>query len=297
MSATVLDGSATARKIRQALGNEVRVFTEQTGVEPRLDVIMAGDDPASVTYVNMKRKACLAAGMRSEIHILPGDCTQEEMLGLVRSLNEDESVHGMLVQHPVPKHLDEQAILDAVSPGKDVDGISSESLGRLLTGKPGFRPCTPQGILTLLDEYDVPIKGQRAVVLGRSIILGKPAALLLLERHATAGSGGDLPNRGHPRRGCRETGVRSRSVGETRRLRHRRRIQPRSGEGARCRGRGLRRCGREGRVDHTGSWRRRPDDDRHSPAEYLPVRPSLRGRLGFPPSVPESARYCPCGTC
>lgn len=185
MSATVLDGSATARKIRQELGDEVRVFTEKTGIEPRLDVIMAGDDPASVTYVNMKRKACLAAGMRSEIHILPGDCTQKEMLSLVRSLNEDESVHGMLVQHPVPKHLDEQAILDAVSPGKDVDGISSESLGRLVTGKPGFRPCTPQGILTLLDEYDVPIKGQRAVVLGRSIILGKPAALLLLERHAT----------------------------------------------------------------------------------------------------------------
>ncbi len=185
MSAIILDGSATARKIREELTAQTAELTSSTGVVPRLDVVLVGDDPASVTYVGMKKRAAEAAGMRSETHRLSADATQEQVLELVRSLNADPGVHGILVQHPVPRHLDEQAILDAVSPEKDVDGISSLSLGRLLTGLPSFRPCTPLGIIRLLDEYGVEIQGRRAVVVGRSIILGKPAGLLLLERHAT----------------------------------------------------------------------------------------------------------------
>ncbi|MEJ5297164.1 MAG: bifunctional methylenetetrahydrofolate dehydrogenase/methenyltetrahydrofolate cyclohydrolase FolD [Armatimonadota bacterium] len=185
MSAIILDGSATARKIREELAARTAELYSSTGVVPRLDVVLVGDDPASVTYVGMKKRAAEAAGMRSETHRLSADATQEQVLELVRSLNADPGVHGILVQHPLPRQLDEQAILDEVSPEKDVDGISSLSLGRLLTGLPSFRPCTPLGIIRLLDDYGVEIQGRRAVVVGRSIILGKPAALLLLERHAT----------------------------------------------------------------------------------------------------------------
>ncbi len=185
LSAIILDGSATARKMREELAAQTAELSSSTGVVPRLDVVLVGDDPASVTYVGMKKRAAEAAGMRSETHRLSADATQEQVLELVRSLNADPGVHGILVQHPVPRHLDEQAILDEVSLEKDVDGISSLSLGRLLTGLPSFRPCTPLGIIRLLDEYGVEIQGRRAVVVGRSIILGKPAALLLLERHAT----------------------------------------------------------------------------------------------------------------
>lgn len=183
--ATVLDGTATARAIREELATQCAAIEQHTGVRPRLDVILVGEDPASVTYVRMKQKACTAAGMGSEIHALPTESTQQQVLDLIAKLNKDDQVHGILVQHPVPKHLNEQEILDSVSAAKDVDGISSESMGRLLTGIEGFRPCTPKGIMRLLDRYEVPLKGKTAVVVGRSIILGKPAALLLLERHAT----------------------------------------------------------------------------------------------------------------
>ncbi len=183
--ATLLDGSATAREIRAEIAAQCQHLERETGVRPRLDVILVGEDPASVTYVRMKQKACAAAGMGSEIHALPPDASQTQVLDLVANLNNNIHVHGVLVQHPVPAHLNEQEILDAVHPAKDVDGISSESLGRLLTGIRGFRPCTPKGIVRLLDRYGVPLKGKTAVVIGRSIILGKPAALLLIERHAT----------------------------------------------------------------------------------------------------------------
>lgn len=185
MSATILDGSRLARETREKLAARCAELKAATGLVPRLDVVLVGSDPASVTYVNMKKKACLAAGMGSELHILPQDTKQEQVESLVRELSASAEVHGILVQHPLPKHLDEQAILDAVAAEKDVDGISSESLGRLMTGIQGFRPCTPQGIIRLMERYEVPFKGRNAVVVGRSIILGKPAALLLLEQHAT----------------------------------------------------------------------------------------------------------------
>lgn len=185
MTAQILDGLQTAKTIRAELAQEVAAITEKTGVIPSLAVVLVGEDPASVTYVNMKKKACLQAGMESSIHALPADSTQEQVKEVLNRLNDDNSIHGILVQHPVPKHLDENDILATVALRKDVDGISALSLGRLVLGEAQFVACTPLGIIELLDRYNIPIKGKRAVVVGRSIILGKPAALLLLERHAT----------------------------------------------------------------------------------------------------------------
>jgi len=185
MSAQILDGLATARQIREEIRNEVEQFTARTGVTPHLAVIIVGEDPASVTYVSMKKKACLAAGMLSTVHELPEDSSQEQVVEIVRQLSADPNIHGVMVQHPVPKHLNEQEILDAVSPEKDVDGISRYSLGSLMTGDPMFVAATPAGIIELLDRHDLPIQGQHAVIVGRSIILGKPVMLFLLNRHAT----------------------------------------------------------------------------------------------------------------
>ncbi|MCC6484885.1 MAG: bifunctional methylenetetrahydrofolate dehydrogenase/methenyltetrahydrofolate cyclohydrolase FolD [Armatimonadetes bacterium] len=183
--ATILDGSLLAKTIRTELSGEVEALQKSSGVTPRLDVVIVGDDPGSVAYVNMKRKASMAIGMHSEVHQLPADASQEHVLDLVHSLGGSGKVHGILVQHPLPRHLDEQPILDAVLVNKDVDGISTLSLGRLIVGLPGFRPCTPEGMMRLLAHYAVPIEGRTAVIVGRSIILGKPMALMLLEKHAT----------------------------------------------------------------------------------------------------------------
>ena len=185
MPAQILDGSATAKQIREEIKAEAARFTADTGVTPHLAVIIVGEDPASQVYVNMKKKACIAAGMLSTVHELPANSSQEEIVGIIKQLNADPNVHGVMVQHPVPKHLDELEILATVAREKDVDGISRESLGSLVTGVPLFIAATPAGIIELLDRYDIPIEGQHAVIVGRSIILGKPVALFLLNRHAT----------------------------------------------------------------------------------------------------------------
>lgn len=185
MAAKILDGSATAREIRAEIAEKVARLKSERGITPRLSVILVGADPASVTYTKMKKKACEAAGMLSDLIELPEDSTQEQVKSVIAELNADPTVHGILVQHPVPKHLDELDILATVAIEKDVDGISALSLGKLVLGTADYISCTPQGIVTLLDRYDIPIKGKEAVVVGRSIILGKPAALALLERHAT----------------------------------------------------------------------------------------------------------------
>lgn len=185
MAATILDGSATAKTIREEVRAGVAELVGTKGVTPHLAVVIVGEDPASQVYVNMKKKAAVAAGMFSTVHELPESSSQEEVLDIVRTLSADPTVHGVMVQHPVPKHLDEQAILDSVSPDKDVDGISRHSLGSLMTGDPMFVAATPAGIIELIDRYNLPIQGQHAVVVGRSIILGKPVALYLLNRHAT----------------------------------------------------------------------------------------------------------------
>lgn len=183
--AQILDGMATARTIRAELAERVKLLINNGKPRPRLAAVFAGDNPASEAYVGMKEKACGWVGVESETHRLPDTATMEEVFELIEKLNTDSAVHGVLIQHPLPAHLDETAILAHLAPSKDVDGISRASLGALLTGEKGFVSCTPLGIIELLDRYKISIKGKRAVVIGRSIILGKPVALLLLNRHAT----------------------------------------------------------------------------------------------------------------
>ena len=185
MAAKILDGAALAKEIREQVAQRTEKLKTDAGIAPRLSVILVGTDPASVTYTRMKKKACEKAGMISDLIELPEDSTQESVKDIIKNLNEDPSVHGIMVQHPVPEHLDELDILSTVAPEKDVDGISAISLGRLVLGTADYVSCTPLGIVTLIENYGIEIKGKEAVVVGRSIILGKPVALALLERHAT----------------------------------------------------------------------------------------------------------------
>jgi methylenetetrahydrofolate dehydrogenase (NADP+)/methenyltetrahydrofolate cyclohydrolase len=183
--AQLLDGQATARVIRAEVAEGVKAHIEAGGARPHLAAVLIGANPASETYVAMKQKACKWVGMDSSVHRLGENATQEEAERLVEGLNADPAISGILIQHPLPKHLHEPAVLDRVSPAKDIDGISRMSLGGLINGEPAFPSCTPAGIIELLDRYDLPIEGKTAVVVGRSIILGKPVAMMLLNRHAT----------------------------------------------------------------------------------------------------------------
>ncbi len=183
--ARILDGTATAKIIRQEVAAEVKALVSTGARVPHLAAVLIGDDPASHTYVGMKQKACSWVGMQSSVHRLPASCSQEEAIALVQGLNDSSEVTGILVQHPLPSHIHEPAVLDCVSAEKDVDGISRSSLGGLINGEPAFASCTPAGIVELLDRYDVQIQGKRVVVVGRSIILGKPVAMMLLNRNAT----------------------------------------------------------------------------------------------------------------
>lgn len=183
--AELLDGQLIARNIRAELKDKCTAFVSRTGITPKLAAVMVGADPASEAYIGMKGKACGWIGMDSETIILPENSTQSEVESTIDRLNSDKSVHGILVQHPVPHHLDETKILARLSIEKDVDGISRQSLGALITGEKAFVSCTPLGIMELLSRYNLSIAGKKAVVVGRSIILGKPVALLLLNESAT----------------------------------------------------------------------------------------------------------------
>ena len=183
--AEIIDGKTMAMELRAALKNEVDILKETRGVTPGLAVVLVGDDPASKVYVRNKGKACEEAGIRSVEHLLPEDASEERLLGLIRDLNDDSEIHGILVQLPLPKHLDQTKILEAVSIEKDVDGFHPYNVGMLTLGKPVFEPCTPRGIMVLLDSIGIDIEGKDAVVIGRSNIVGKPAALMLLSRNAT----------------------------------------------------------------------------------------------------------------
>ena len=184
-TAVLMDGTATARAIRTEIAADVAALRATGRLAPHLAAVLIGANPASETYVAMKQKACKWVGMESSVHRLGADCTQAQAEALVVGLNADPAVSGILVQHPLPKHLHEPAVLDKVSADKDIDGISRLSLGGLINGEPAFPSCTPAGILELLDRYGVPIEGKSAVVVGRSIILGKPVAMMLLNRNAT----------------------------------------------------------------------------------------------------------------
>ena len=181
MSATLLDGKALAQSVRGEVGEEVAALGRPVG----LATVLVGDNPASAVYVRSKRQACAEAGIESFHHELPTDTTEEALLGLVGELNADERVTGILVQLPLPDQIDESRVIQAIRPVKDVDGFHPVNAGFLLQGTPTLPPATPAGIMEILDAYDVPLQGSRAVVVGRSNIVGKPISLLLLARHAT----------------------------------------------------------------------------------------------------------------
>jgi len=185
MSALVIDGTAVARQVREEVAKGVEQLVAAGGTAPGLATVLIGDDPASEVYVRNKRKLSVAAGMQDLHRHLPGDVDQETAAALIDELAADPAVSGILLQLPTPKHLDSEALLARIPAEKDVDGLTTTNAGLLAQGRPGLRPCTPSGVMVLLDHYDVPLQGAEAVVVGRSVLVGKPMAQLLLERHAT----------------------------------------------------------------------------------------------------------------
>jgi methylenetetrahydrofolate dehydrogenase (NADP+)/methenyltetrahydrofolate cyclohydrolase len=185
VAARIIDGKALAQQVRERLAKESAAVLAKTGVKPGLATILVGDDPASHLYVKSKQKACDAAGIYIDDSKLPANTTQADLLTLISQKNADPKIHGILVQLPLPKHIDSKVVLDAVSAQKDADGFHPYNFGRLVEGSPIFEACTPKGVIKMIESTGVSIEGKRAVVLGRSNIVGKPLALMLLHRHAT----------------------------------------------------------------------------------------------------------------
>src|SRR5262245_24217733 len=181
----ILDGKSLARKIREGVAAETAAFIARGMNPPCLAVVLVGDNPASAIYVHSKVKACAQAGVEAREIRLPASISQKELLALVRELGSSPDVDGILVQMPLPRQIDPRAVIEAIEPAKDVDGFHPMNAGRLWSGEDGFVPCTPLGIIQLLEHEKIPIEGAEAVVLGRSDIVGKPMAALLLQRHAT----------------------------------------------------------------------------------------------------------------
>jgi methylenetetrahydrofolate dehydrogenase (NADP+)/methenyltetrahydrofolate cyclohydrolase len=184
-NAKLMDGRALARRVLDEAAQKVERIRSAAGVIPALATVIVGDDPASHTYVRMKRKRCEDVGMKSLAIELPLGTTTDELVAEIRKLGADPGVHGILVQHPVPQPIDKRAAFEAIPVLKDVDGVTSGTLGRVILGLPAYVPCTPAGIMHLLDEYQVELDGCHAVVIGRSPILGRPMASMLINRHAT----------------------------------------------------------------------------------------------------------------
>lgn len=182
--ATILDGKAVSAAVKQEVRAEVEVLREN-GLQVGLAVIIVGDNPASRTYVNNKKKACAEAGIHSEEHALPASTTMDELLALIDELNHKDSIHGILCQLPLPEGLDEKAVIAAIAPEKDVDAFSAQNVGHIMIGDYSFLPCTPAGIMEMLKYYNIPIAGKECVVIGRSNIVGKPMAMLLLQQNGT----------------------------------------------------------------------------------------------------------------
>jgi methylenetetrahydrofolate dehydrogenase (NADP+)/methenyltetrahydrofolate cyclohydrolase len=213
MTARIIDGKAIAQRVRGEVAKGAELFAAKYGRRPGLHVILAGDDPGSAVYVRGKEKAAKEAGMKGEVHRLSASVTQSTLLGLIRELNADESVDGILVQLPLPRGLPAQTIIEAVDPRKDVDGFHPLNVGALWSGLPGVIPCTPSGCMRLLREAGVALPGLRALVVGRSHMVGKPMAGLLLNANATVSIAHsktvDLPGR------CREADVLIAAIGRT----------------------------------------------------------------------------------
>jgi methylenetetrahydrofolate dehydrogenase (NADP+) / methenyltetrahydrofolate cyclohydrolase len=185
MTATIIDGRAVAARVREEVARDVAAMAAETGAAPGLATVLVGDDPASEVYIGGKQRASAEVGIAAFDHRLPADAAHDEVADLLDSLNRDAAVAGILLQLPLPEHLDGDALTALIDPAKDVDGLTPTNAGRLAQGRPGLRPCTPAGVIELLDAYDVPLVGARVVVVGRSQLVGRPLAAMLLERHAT----------------------------------------------------------------------------------------------------------------
>ncbi|MDH4227053.1 MAG: bifunctional methylenetetrahydrofolate dehydrogenase/methenyltetrahydrofolate cyclohydrolase FolD [Deltaproteobacteria bacterium] len=181
----IIDGKAVAESIREALKNEVAAMKAAHNVTPGLAVVLVGEDPASKVYVKNKGIACEKAGIRSVQHTLSADTSEESLLKLIKELNADKEVHGILVQLPLPKHINSDKILETIAPEKDSDGFHPYNVGRLMTGRPTFEPCTPLGVMKLIEASGIELSGKDAVIIGRSNIVGKPMAMMLLQKNAT----------------------------------------------------------------------------------------------------------------
>jgi len=184
MAAVWMDGRAVSKAWKEEIAKNAEAMIS-SGVTPHLAVVLVGENPASQVYVRNKENACAKSGIRSSIVRLSESCTQDELEKVVLALNDDQSVHGILVQLPLPDHLDEARVLTLIDPDKDVDGFHAMNSGRLMNGQEGFVPCTPLGVMKLLEAYDISVEGKHAVVIGRSNIVGKPMAMLLLAQNAT----------------------------------------------------------------------------------------------------------------
>ena len=186
MTAAILDGKSLARQIRTELAEQVVDFIENNVSTPILAAVLVGNDPASEVYVRYKRRDCEEVGIQSQLHRLPASASQDELLTLISKLNKDDAVHGILVQLPLPSQINTEVVLEAICPLKDVDAFHPDNVGRLVQGRPRYLPCTPHGVVQLLERSEVPIAGQHVVVVGRSDIVGKPLSIMLAQRGVDA---------------------------------------------------------------------------------------------------------------
>jgi len=281
VTAQLVDGTAVARQVREDVAKGVAELAAVGGDAPGLATVLIGDDPASEVYVRNKRRACVAAGIRDLHRHLPSYVSQGDAAALLDELAASPDVSGILLQLPVPAHLDAEELLARIPAGKDVDGLTTANAGLLAQGRAGLRPC---GVIALLDRYEVPMAGTHAVVVGRSALVGRPMAQLLIERNATVtmchSRTRDL------RKECRRADVLVVAAGvpgADRRERHQarcrrdgRRHPPRRARAARRRRFRVSRSDR--RADHPGTRRRRPDDHRHAPGEHAHGRDGAGGR-------------------
>ena len=181
----IIDGKKVSAEVKERVRQQTLQLKNDYNITPGLAVVIVGDDPASRVYVNNKKKACEVVGFKSEEYALPAGTTQEELLGLVKTLNTKEDINGILVQLPLPKHLDDKAVIEAIDPKKDVDAFHAVNVGKIMLGEYDFLPCTPAGVMEMLHHYEIPVEGKECVVIGRSNIVGKPMAMLLLHENGT----------------------------------------------------------------------------------------------------------------
>ncbi|MBQ3299275.1 MAG: bifunctional methylenetetrahydrofolate dehydrogenase/methenyltetrahydrofolate cyclohydrolase FolD [Ruminococcus sp.] len=181
----IIDGKKVSAEVKERVRQQTLQLKNDYNITPGLAVVIVGDDPASRVYVNNKKKACEVVGFKSEEYALPAGTTQEELLGLVKTLNTKEDINGILVQLPLPKHLDDKAVIEAIDPKKDVDAFHAVNVGKIMLGEYDFLPCTPAGVMEMLHSYDIPVEGKECVVIGRSNIVGKPMGMLLLHENGT----------------------------------------------------------------------------------------------------------------